>query len=474
MEISKKDLLQKLDESANRELDELADYKTQKGLEKNWEPIYSEPQTDIPGYEGSYTARGYEHTQKDTDKLKGKHIGHRIKDTATKEPIAVLYPCKEELVDFIRTHAEVIDFLNEKYGEVYFSESKTIPYCQKRKRSDKPEVLKTLSGGEKEFNITRQHKTELSSGQYLKKYLLYPNLKEIIGDEELAAHMQMCMIPRIKINERAHLDRHSEFASNKLTYQTMNYNSYESSRDFYEAAVRNVKKFEEGVDVNTPIQDREEREYREYHLQYQFNKIYRKWEETKKSQDLWLGLTPTYNLEHVGLSPTTFDATVMSLLTIKGELREQENILKFVWTVEFKVEHGNDLKHDPSKIVKHLSKDEYFESQAEADITDIQYDYHKKDAIAKHPLVIESLQNVLNDIKAKIMAIPVVDALKKAQVSSFQLSGDQRADLEAKRKERLERLRAMQQPETQEEPPQLSESDYEFLEKRLRNIIQTL
>ena len=36
-------------------------------------------------------------------------------------------------------------------------------------------------------------------------------------------------------------------------------------------------------------------------------------------------------------------------------------------------------------------------------------------------------------------AYPDQDALKKAQVSSFQLSGDQRADLEAKRKERENR-----------------------------------
>ena len=151
--------------------------------------------------------------------------------------------------------------------------------------------------------------SEISDTKYLKTYLLYPYIKEYLANQ-VNEHLEKCSIPRIKVNERSHLDNHSKFKNDVFTYQSLNFNSYRSVKDFFESAVRKVQGGE------SP----EEKEYREHHLGRQFNKVYTRWSKTTKSESKWYGLTDIYNLEKYGGSATTFDTCVTSLLTIEGNL----------------------------------------------------------------------------------------------------------------------------------------------------------
>jgi hypothetical protein len=237
-EISKKDLLNQVNENYS-EIDELADFKKQQGIEKKWEPIMSDPQ-DEKGYEGSYKARGSSFR---SGKAKGSHIGHKVIDKTTGEPMVIFYPCEAQIDEFVATHNAAVQALKEEYGDVYMSLSKTNPNCEPRVTGSAGLTLHNpTTGGEKFVDTRVRFETEISDANYLKRYLIYPLVNEILlGDGTVAEHLERCNIPRIKVSDRANLDRHSTFTNKKLTYQTLNFYSYKDVRDFFNAAVRNVQ-----------------------------------------------------------------------------------------------------------------------------------------------------------------------------------------------------------------------------------------
>ena len=79
-EILKKDLMKQLIES-HMEVDELADFKKQQGIEKSWEPIMSEP-----GDEGNYKTTGQKFR---SGSASGEHIGHKVIDKSTGTPVVI-------------------------------------------------------------------------------------------------------------------------------------------------------------------------------------------------------------------------------------------------------------------------------------------------------------------------------------------------------------------------------------------------
>ena len=441
-EYKKIDLLRILSEQSS-EIDELADWKEK----KNWEPIYNQPQ-DTPGYEGSFKARGQEHK---LGKAKGEHIGHKIIDKITNEEVYILYPCDSEIEEFKRKHQDILDAMKSEFGDIYIKKNPSIPCKEPRVTGNKPFDVYHLDTGEKrtlgrkvEFNY------EISDTKYLKTYLIYPFVKEILG-KEVNDHLEKCSIPRIKVNERAHLDNHSKFQNDTFTYQTLNFNSYRSVRDFFEAAIRRVQ----GQQLP------EEKEYREHHLARQFNKIYAKWDKTTKSQDRWNGFTDIYNLEKYGESATTFDTCVTSLLTIEGHLVQGGITPKYSITATFKTEHGKNISESNSMKRMKLNKDYEIpiSDEVELDVTDLT----KKDAIANNEDVRKLLAEILTKLKAKILSIPVQDQLIKAKISRFQLTPEEKEEQMRRRQERLARLN--QSPEGEEVQPQGEETPQEVEEE---------
>ena len=430
-EILKKDLMKQLIES-HMEVDELADFKKQQGIEKSWEPIMSEP-----GDEGDYKTTGQKFRG---GSASGEHIGHKVIDKSTGTPIVIFYPCQRNIEEFVATHKDAIERLKEQYGDVYITNSNTIPKCEPRLTGSATKSLTNLHTNQtKDVNRKVDFSSEISDANYIKRYLLYPLIKDVLlGDGTVQNHLEKCSLPKIKVSDRANLDRHSTFSNNELTYQTLNFNSYKDVRDFFNAAVRNVQ--DDGV-------TQEEKDYREYHLARQFNKVYYNWEKTKKNTSLWLGFTPIYNLEASGLSSQTFDVTVSSLLTIKG-IQINDG---YKWTVDFTTEHGKQLKNNQQLSRMKLGKD--YELNTE-EVINSGIQNSNKDSLVKNSEVKEGLIRCLENIKQQILQIPIQDQLKRAKLVRFELTPEEKEDLKRQRQERLSGMNQSQG----EEQPELNES----------------
>ena len=436
-EILKKDLMKQLIES-HMEVDELADFKKQQGIEKSWEPIYSEPQ-DTKGYEGSYKARGSEHI---AGKSKGEHLGHKVIDKTTGESVYILYPCDSQVEDFVRKHKTALEEMKAEFGTLYIRKDSSIPCREPRITGTNPMDVYNLDTDEKRTIDNKvKFASEISDSEYIKRYLIYPLLNQVLlGDGTLQKHLEKCSLPKIKVSDRANLDRHSTFSNNELTYQTLNFNSYKDVRDFFNAAVRNVQDSEV---------TQEEKDYREYHLARQFNKVYYNWEKTKKNTSLWRGFTPIYNLEASGLSSQTFDVTVSSLLTIKGT-RINDG---YRWSVDFTTEHGKQLKDNQQLGRIKLAKD--YELNCNEDVEfEPNYNIQNKDSLVKSQNVKNGLIKCLEDIKQQILQIPVQDQLKRAKLVRFELTPEEKIELKRQRQERLSGMNQNQG----EEQPELNES----------------
>ncbi len=457
-EYTKEEFLSKLNEDLN--LDELADFKKQSGIEKKWEPVMSEPQDP----EGSYKARGQEFR---SGQSKGEHIGHKIIDKTTNEAIVIFYPCNRDIEEFLSTYKDAIEQMKQQYGDFYISEENTIPKCEPRTTA-RAKMLKKSTGDVQTVDTKVRFETEISDANYLKRYLIYPMIKNVLlGEETLQKHLEMCSIPRIKVNERANLDRHSKFNNKVLTYQTLNFNSYKDVRDFFNSAVRKVQ----GENSN------EENEYREYHMARQFNKLYQNWDKTKKSNERFFGFTPIYNLEAYGLSPTSFDVTIWSMLNVSGSLVQGGDVAKFEWKVNFKTEHGKKLKDNNQLSRLNINKDYDITKDIMVELEGLEMSQLElKDYLAKNKSVIEGLKNVLLDLKQEILRIPIQDQLKRAKLVSFQLTPEEKAEM---RRQRQLRLTVQSQGEEQPQPEEggnqpeqpLAE---EFIDTIVQNILKEI
>ena len=436
-EILKKDLMKQLIES-HMEVDELADFKKQQGIEKSWEPIMSEP-----GDEGDYKTTGQKFRG---GSASGEHIGHKVIDKSTGTPIVIFYPCQRNIEEFVATHKDAIERLKEQYGDVYITDSNTIPKCEPRLTGSATKSLTNLHTNQtKDVNRKVDFSSEISDANYIKRYLLYPLIKDVLlGDGTVQNHLEKCSLPKIKVSDRANLDRHSTFSNNELTYQTLNFNSYKDVRDFFNAAVRNVQ--DDGV-------TQEEKDYREYHLARQFNKVYYNWEKTKKNTTVWRGFTPIYNLEASGYASQPFDVTISSLLTIKGNLGSDG----YKWSVEFTTEHGKNLKDNSAldRINKmnqmKLAKD--YELKYE-EVINGEIQTSSKDSLVNNSEVKNGLIKCLENIKQQILQIPIQDQLKRSKIVRFELTPEEKEDLKRQRQERLSGMNQSQG----EEQPELNES----------------
>ena len=435
-EILKKDLMSQLVES-HMEVDEMADFKKQQGIEKSWEPIMSEP-----GDEGDYKTTGQKFR---SGSASGEHIGHKVIDKSTGTPVVIFYPCQRNIEEFVATHKDAIERLKEQYGDVYITDSNTIPKCEPRLTGSATKSLTNLHTNQsKDVNRKVDFSSEISDSQYIKRYLIYPLVNQVLlGDGTVQRHLEKCSLPKIKVSDRANLDRHSTFSNNELTYQTLNFNSYKDVRDFFNAAVRNVQDGEV---------TQEEKDYREYHLARQFNKVYYNWEKTKKNTSLWRGFTPIYNLEASGLSSQTFDVTVSSLLTIKGNI----DPYGYKWSINFTTEHGKQLKDNQQLGRVKLAKDYELNSEeiVRLALSNSLGSNSNKDSLVKNSDVKESLIKCLEDIKQQILQIPIQDQLKRAKLVRFELTPEEKMELKRQRQERLSGMNQNQG----EEQPELNES----------------
>jgi hypothetical protein len=434
-EILKKDLMKQLIESYT-EVDEMA----AKDIDKTtWNALYSEPQDDS----GEYRVRGDAHLDK---KGKGEHIGHKIVDKTTGEHVYIIYPCDSKIDEFISKHKSALEAMKELYGDLWIRKDESIP-CREPRTTVTPtiDVFHMDSDEKRSVNTKVKFEKEISDANYIKRYMLYPLIKNVLlGDGTIQNHLEKCSLPKIKVDDRANLDRHSTFSNSILTYQTLNFNSYKNVRDFFNATVRNVQGIE-------PTE--EEKDYREYHLARQFNKVYNNWEKTKKNTSVWNGFTPIYNLEVSGYASQPFDVTVSSLLTIKGNLEPNG----YKWSVEFTTEHGKNLKDSSAlgRINKinemKLAKDYELKSE---EVVNGEIQTSSKDSLVKNLDVKNGFIKCLENIKQQILQIPIQDQLKRSKIVRFELTPEEKEELKRQRQERLSGMNQSQG----EEQPELNES----------------
>jgi hypothetical protein len=117
-----------------------------------------------------------------------------------------------------------------------------------------------------------------------------------------------------------------------------------------------------------------------------------------------------------------------------------------------------------------LNRDYEFNKSVQVDLTDsLNGDVNKKDSIAKNEDVINSFRDVLTQIKEEILSIPVQEQLKRAKVSSFQLSQEEKEELRRKRQERT------QIPNENEPEPQIGgEPQGEMNESLINDIVKNV
>lgn len=459
-EFKKSDLIAMLNEnSLEMNIDELADFKKQGGIEKSWEPIMSEPQ-DSKGYEGSYKARGSELR---SGKAKGSHIGHKILDKTTKQPIVIFYPCLSQIDEFVQTHQSAINAMKEEYGKFYISKKKTNPTCEPRVTTGEFEVYD--DGGEStKVDAKVRFDYEISDANYIKRYMLYPIAMQTFNSS-VQDYLEKNSIPTIEINERAFLDNHSKFSNSSFTYQTLSFNSYENVRDFYNSAVRNVN----------GVTDEDEKFYRKHHLARQFNKVYDNWSKTKKSSGNWQGFTELYNLEKYGLSPTTFDTCVTSLLTVEGMLGQGVTPYYKI-NATFKTEHGKNIRNNGQIERMKLAEDYTFTGSTTIDLDEypLRGEIDNKKTIATHEAIREGLTEVLSDIVKQIMSIPIPEQLSRAKIVNYELNDEQRAEIRANRAARLAAFNDEdeQGEEQGQEQPQLNESQIDAIVQNIMSRIK--
>jgi|688.fasta_scaffold07354_37 hypothetical protein len=456
-EFKKSELITMLNEnSLEMDIDELADFKKQQGTEKSWEPIMSEPQ-DSKGYEGSYKARGSELR---SGKAKGSHIGHKILDKTTKQPIVIIYPCLSQIDEFIQTHQSAINALKEEYGKFYISKKKTNPTCEPRVTTGEFEVYEP-EGERQTIDARVRFDSEIADAEYIKRYMLYPIAQRTINSQ-VQDYLEKNSIPKISINERAFLDRHSKFTNNAFTYQTLSFNSYENVRDYYNSAVRNVN----------GVTSADEKFYREHHLGRQFNKVYDNWDKTKKSSGRWEGFTELYNLEKYGLSPTTFDTCVTSLLTIDGMLG-QGVTQYYKINATFKTEHGKNIRNNGQIERAKLAEDYNFTASRTIDLEEnpLSGDISSKDTIANNEAIRQGLQEVLSEIVQQIMEIPIPEQLTRAKIVNYELSDEQRAEIRSNRAARLAAFNDDEEQTQGQEEPQLNES---YVNSIVQNVMKRI
>ena len=97
-----------------------------------------------------------------------------------------------------------IESLKEEYGDVYITDSNTIPNCETRLTGSLSKSLTNLDTNQSnEVNLKVKNDSEISDANYIKRYLLYPLINQVLlGDGTVQNHLEKCSLPKIKVSDR--------------------------------------------------------------------------------------------------------------------------------------------------------------------------------------------------------------------------------------------------------------------------------
>jgi len=131
-------------------------------------------------------------------------------------------------------------------------------------------------------------------------------------------------IPTLITNDEKYTNNHSDVWTNeRIRYEALNFNSYNSSNDFLRAVVAR-------------IYGQEAPEMKTYSLSRQFNQKYDNWDDLKKQDQRYEGKTNLYNLDRRGYEEMNLDVALKSHLQIDGVRQGNQ----WTWKISLKVKMG--------------------------------------------------------------------------------------------------------------------------------------
>lgn len=162
-------------------------------------------------------------------------------------------------------------------------------------------------------------------------------VNEEVGNRnpEATARLQECSIPPILGNDIKHINRNNLFSNQKVNYKTHNIDIYEDVEDFIDKAQTRALGGQAAATMNRS-------------LRYRYNEKYSKWGD-KRSVNIdtygrkqeYKGKTAVYNVDYLDFSNSRSDASVLSELTIEGNMSADQTA--FTWKVTFDIKFGDAL-----------------------------------------------------------------------------------------------------------------------------------
>ncbi|MFZ9782372.1 MAG: hypothetical protein ACO3C8_04045, partial [Bacilli bacterium] len=236
-------------------------------------------------------------------------------------------------------------------------------------------------------------------------YDVYPVLKSFFGGEETLNEFNKRSIPIVPwdeaaYNRRKHENQYLEWSNDKIVYESHNANSYTTSEDFLDAALKRIR----GI---------EDESAKTYHLGRQYNKKYSNWSIDKKNEKYWEGKQPIRGGNVRDYAQENLDVTVRMDLKLVGE---RVGPADFTWFITMETKIGKKLQED-RRIRDGFLNDKQISVtknvQLKTDKT-----YSDEYPITSDIAVAQGLQELLSEFMEKLKSIQPKQILKVATVPS--------------------------------------------------------
>ena len=373
-EISKKDLLLKLQES--QEFDEMAHKR------KDVQGTRTNPNTGEvkPAKFKPYWKSGNETNTPDYWVLNPNQV-------IGEEKVVVPLDCME-LEDFVNENRDWLDSIHALHG--------LLPELKACKRTtDQPRSKKLGT----QYVPTGEKYSEKEA--ILRKF--NPILKNELTDK-VNEHLIKCGLPPIQTYEnREFVDRYSEITNRRIDWESHDYDFYNSVIDFATAAKELVTKGQTSIQI-----------YRT-HMPRQYNpganwSALRKTEKTS-AQFKHNPLTDVYKLPKRGYEKDDKDVAISNNLVVSGNQTNDG----YTWNVRFTTTMGNKLKEESRLNSGKFSKDKELASTVSVPF-DIQ-SLNQNQTILEVEPIREGLVNALNDMVRQILEInPKNELIKRIKI----------------------------------------------------------
>jgi hypothetical protein len=426
MELTKKDIINLINENTKSKVDEMARDISEPSLKKKAKqrPILS------------YIDKNGE-TQieaKDIRKNVGQNIEYKVEGWVLNDKQTVIYTTDVPIQRWICEHSEVFEKILKHEGlptKLFLSTQK----CSRTVHRKSPHMVFPPPGAEYDPEMTPDtrpasnkqdktrpkyseedepvYKTDYNQRLWIlrggvrevnnekKEYLGVQDLiKKYLENDSINSQLSRLSIPQIRTEDPKKRNlgtyRGGEISNERINYTIHNFNGYESLNEF-ETLLK--KRLRGNVSDN---------EYKtiEYHLARQYNQVYQNWEETIKNEKNYSGYTAVYKIDRFGKEQKNLNLTIQSILNILGTKGENS----FTWTITFKTKFGKKQEQEFT-IEGGLQPDQEIISTKTANFPEDTV-FDDKNPIIFNDNIYDALNSALKEVSDKLMSIRPISRLK--------------------------------------------------------------